>query len=138
QQFIPGLSNQMFTVGVYADRGYELAGIFTGRKARGYPAEFGDCIVGESYPVPQGLIENVRRIVKDLRYEGIAEFEYKRHELTGGYYLIEINPRSWSWVGITPACGVSLPWLAYTDLLGIHYEGRRDSSNLEPGRIKYV
>ena len=46
-------------------------------------------------------------IVKDLNYSGIAEFEYKKDLSTGRYRLIEVNPRSWSWIGITPACGVS-------------------------------
>ncbi|MFC3197099.1 hypothetical protein ACFOET_05715 [Parapedobacter deserti] len=138
QQLIMGVSDQMFTVGVYADVHSDLIGTFTGRKVRGYPAEYGDCIVGEVYQVPDRLIENTAKIVKELKYKGIAEFEYKRHEMTGVYYLIEINPRSWSWIGITPACGVSLPWLAYTDLLKADYDGKHNCKHLKNGEVKYV
>src|SRR6056297_4184200 len=41
---------------------------------------------------------------------------FKRDADTGEFRLIEVNPRSWSWVGITAESGVSLPWLAYADL----------------------
>jgi D-aspartate ligase len=58
-------------------------------------------------------------MVHDLGYSGIAEFEFKKDPLTGEFRLIEINPRSWSWIGITPACDVSLPWIAYADLTGV-------------------
>jgi predicted ATP-grasp superfamily ATP-dependent carboligase len=32
---------------------------------------------------------------------------------SGERKLIEINPRSWSWVGVCGPAGVDLPWLAY-------------------------
>jgi len=79
QQLIPGISDQMFTVGVYADIYSNVKGIFTGRKVRGYPAMYGDCILGEVFEVPSHVIENTKKIVKELKYTGIAEFEYKRH-----------------------------------------------------------
>jgi predicted ATP-grasp superfamily ATP-dependent carboligase len=138
QQFIPGNSDYMYTVGIYADRESNIKAVFTGRKVRGYPAEFGDCILGEVYNLPQNLIDNTRRITKEIGFQGIAEFEYKLHSQTGEYYLIEINPRSWSWVGITPYCGVSLPWIAYTDLTGGSYNGKINSFHLNNGEVKYM
>jgi hypothetical protein len=73
-------------------------------------------MVGQVEIVPRHMVELTTRICAELGYQGIAEFEFKRDERSGEFYLIEINPRSWSWIGITPACGVSLPWIAYTDL----------------------
>jgi predicted ATP-grasp superfamily ATP-dependent carboligase len=118
QEYVPGNSDCMYTIGVYADQDHRVRGVFTGRKVRGYPPEFGDCIVGEAHEVPADLVAHTKRIVEELGLAGILEFEYKRHPTTGVFRLIEINPRSWSWVGITPAAGVSLPLLAYGDLSG--------------------
>jgi predicted ATP-grasp superfamily ATP-dependent carboligase len=119
QQYVKGMSDAMYTVGVYADRNSEIKVIFTGRKVRGYPADSGDNVVGESFKVPESLIENTRRIVSEMKYTGIAEFEYKKDEDTGKYYLIEVNPRAWSWIGITPYCGVNIPLIAYQDMARI-------------------
>jgi predicted ATP-grasp superfamily ATP-dependent carboligase len=136
QEYIKGMSDSMYTVGIYASRNAEILGVFTGHKVRGYPAGNGDCVVGEQAPVPDYVIENTKRIVKDLHYTGIAEFEYKRNEMTGQYKLIEVNPRSWSWIGITPACGVSLPFIAYSDLSGIPFKSLEVSKGM--GTVKFV
>ena len=136
QEFITGMSDQMYTVGIYANEESEILGLFTGHKVRGYPADSGDCIVGENYNLPDYVIENTYRIVKDLNYSGIAEFEYKKDLSTGRYRLIEVNPRSWSWIGITPACGVSLPMIAYKDLTGEKVTFKKPC--LENGSVKYI
>jgi len=136
QEFISGMSDQMYTVGIYADKNSEILGLFTGHKVRGYPADSGDCIVGENYNLPNYVIENTYRAVKDLKYSGIAEFEYKKDLSTGKFKLIEVNPRSWSWIGITPACGVSLPMIAYQDLIGEKVTLKNPC--LENGSVKYM
>jgi len=107
----------MFTVGIYADRNSNVRGVFCGRKVRGYPIDFGDCIAGESLWVDE-LVEESKKLVKALKYTGIAEIEYKYDILDHNYYLIEMNPRTWSWIGITPKVGVNLPLLAYKDMIG--------------------
>lgn len=115
QEYVRGMSDSMYTVGVYAYEGV-VKGVFTGRKIRGYPPDIGDCKVGQVESVPEHMVETAKTICDNLDYTGIAEFEYKQDVETGEFYLIEVNPRSWSWIGITPACGVNLPWMAYTDL----------------------
>jgi predicted ATP-grasp superfamily ATP-dependent carboligase len=127
----------MYTVGVYADRTHEVRGLFTGRKVRGFPPDVGDCIVGQAEVLPAQLVEMARRLCRELRYHGLAEFEFKRDAMTDEFKLIEVNPRSWSWVGITPACGVSLPWLAYRDLMGTTHFGDLEST-AATGNIKWV
>lgn len=136
QEYVYGHTDAMFTVGIYANNKSNILGIFTGRKVRGYPADIGDNIVGESYSVPHYLIDNTKRIVKDLHFEGIAEFEYKLNKKTGQFKLIEINPRPWSWIGITPYCDVNLPLIAYKSLLG--QENSLKQSTAKNGEIKYV
>lgn len=137
QEYVQGLSDCMYTVGIYANQDHEVMGVFTGRKVRGFPPDVGDCMVGQVEKVDPGLLDLVKRMCRELGYTGIAEFEFKRDAVTGRFVLIEINPRSWSWIGITPACGVSLPWMAYCDMTGcapIAYA----ESNRPDGSVKFA
>lgn len=137
QEFIPGLSDQMYTIGVYADQSHDVKGVFTGRKVRGYPADIGDCRLGQSQVLPDNLIDMSIDLCKKIGYFGIAEIEFKKDNQFGEYKLIEINPRSWSWVGITPYCGVSLPWMAYADLTGLE-KPNFTVSKAGTGEVKYI
>ncbi|SHJ97128.1 Predicted ATP-dependent carboligase, ATP-grasp superfamily [Tangfeifania diversioriginum] len=136
QEYVLGNSDTMFTVGIYADSKHEIKALFTGRKVRGYPADIGDNILGESHEVPSYLIENTEKIVKELSYEGIAEFEYKLNSITREFRLIEVNPRPWSWIGITPYCNVNIPFIAYESLLGKEMELTK--SDAKNGEVKYI
>lgn len=137
QRYVQGLSDAMFTVGVYVDKSSTVRAVFSGRKVRGFPPDHGDCIVGQVEGVPEHLIDITKDICKRLGFTGIAEFEFKRDSISGQYFLIEVNPRSWSWIGITPYCGVSLPWLAYQDLIGKEIPNVTKSA-AKDGSIKYV
>ena len=137
QHYVRGQSDAMYTVGVYANIAHEVLGLFTGRKVRGFPPDVGDCVLGQSEVLPHELKAMTRRMCRELGYHGIAEFEFKRDTETGKFWLIEVNPRSWSWVGITPACGVSLPWIAYADLAGIQATAPIESA-ARTGGVKYV
>jgi len=137
QEYVSGMADKMYTVGIYANKEHEVLGIFTGRKVRGFPPDIGDCIVGQAENVPEEIIDCVVRMVHELGYSGIAEFEFKKDSLTGEFRLIEINPRSWSWIGITPACGVSLPWIAYMDMVGFPQTACK-KSNVGDGEVIYM
>lgn len=116
QQVVNGDSSNMITIGIFANKG-ELKGIIYGKKIRGFPPEYGDCIVGEAYPVPQWALNLAHTIVKILKYTGIAEIELMKDSKTNEKYIIEVNPRSWSWVGVCEAAGVDLAWIAYQELI---------------------
>lgn len=116
QQLVSGRSDAMRTIGVFSNAG-KVKGILYGHKVRGYPAQFGDCIVGEANAVPSWARELVTLVCKELNYTGIAEFEVMIDKKSGEKYLIEINPRSWSWVGVAPYAGVDLAWIAYKELI---------------------
>lgn len=138
QQFVPGLSDAMHTVGIYATPDHEVIAQFTGRKIRGYPHDIGDCIVGENTSMPTELLDETRRIVADLGLSGIAEFEYKKDSHSNEFKLIEVNPRSWSWIGITEAAGSALPWTAYLNLTGKMAASQRQSQTMDTGAVRYA
>lgn len=137
QEYVKGLSDSMYTVGIYANKYFEVKGLFTGHKLRGFPVDIGDCMFGQVERVPEKLIELVKTVVKRIKYTGIAEFEFKKDCISGEFKLIEINPRSWSWIGITPSCGVELAWMAYCDLTGLR-EIKYTCSNVPDGSVKFV
>ena len=108
QEVIPSLCNQMRTVGLCAIDG-ELLGLVYGEKIRGRPFQFGDCLAGKLTAVPPWAIRFASEFVEKYSYTGIAEIEFL--EADGKFYLIEINPRSWSWVGATTISDAPLPKL---------------------------
>lgn len=106
QELIKGDSRSMVSCGVAAYGGELLSYVF-GKKVRGYPLAYGDWVVSSLQQIPNDLLMEVRRVLKALKYTGIAEFEYME-ENSSRYRLIEINPRSWSWFGVTELTGVDL------------------------------
>lgn len=121
QEYIEGNSDCMITYGVYCKNG-EILGSFEGRKVRGYPYDYGDCMVGKQETAPKFIQEEASKVLKAIEYNGIAEVEYKKDSLKGTYHLIEINPRSWSWVGVTQYTKYNLPLMAYRSKLGLKLE----------------
>ena len=107
----------MYTVGIYADQNSDVLAVFTGRKLRGENPLYGNCIVGQIERVPSELIQETKVLIKGFGYTGIAEVEYKKDTRDDEFRLIEVNPRSWSWIGITPYCDVNLSIIAYEDMI---------------------
>ncbi|MBN1902451.1 hypothetical protein JW926_14085 [Candidatus Sumerlaeota bacterium] len=137
QEYVPGLSNLMYSVGVYADQSSKVRAVFTGRKVRGYPAEYGDCMVGQVDQIEESVIDMVAEICRKIKLTGMGEFEFKSHPETEKKYLIEINPGGWTWINISPFCDVSVPFIAYQDLCGVPIpEITRTTKS--PGEVKHV
>jgi len=67
-----------------------------------------------------------------------SKSESKKDEKTGGFYLIEINPRAGSWIGITPYCGVNIPVIAYQDMAGIKQKKKPVQNNYHFRYIKVL
>lgn len=118
QQYISGTSASKYSVCLYADRTSEIKALFVARRLRGYPALYGDATLVQSDTVPDSVLAEVAAMVKELGYEGIAEAEFNRDEVTGEFHLLEMNPRCWGWIGITAATPCDIPWIAYKDLTG--------------------
>ena len=136
QEYVRGTTEDMFSIGVYADRSSKLRGVFVARKLRGYPAAYGNAAAGQNDVVPRRVLDEVSRVVTELGFTGVAEVEYKRDVATGEFALIEVNPRCWSWMCVTTDSPADIPWIAYRDLCGdpLPYA----EYNADPGAIKYV
>lgn len=118
QEIIPGDDDTLYTLGSYMNRASEFKGIFTGRKLRQQPPRFGICRVGESKHVEE-IIRHGEKLLRGLNFFGISQVEFKYDHRNGQYKLIEVNPRSWSWIGLPIRMGVNLPYAFFCDALGI-------------------
>jgi D-aspartate ligase len=108
QEYIPGPDSALYTAGIFAWKGELVAG-FTGRKLRQFPPKTGEAGLAELVSEPT-IIDFARNLVGKSGFTGIAQIEFKKHN--GTFYLMEINPRSWSWNSLADYSGVNLPWIA--------------------------
>ena len=114
QQYIPGGDDTLYTAGVFANKG-KLKAICCGRKLRQFPPQTGQCSYGELVNAPD-LIKISEKFLDKSEVTGICQIEFKKCQER--YYLMEINPRSWSWNSLTTYGGVNLPYIACKDLAG--------------------
>jgi predicted ATP-grasp superfamily ATP-dependent carboligase len=121
QKHIPGPIENGYSIGLYADREFEIRALFVGRKLRGWPLggqDSGTATAAQNDIVPESVIDQVATLIKGLRLSGVVEVEYKKNEKTGVFHPIEINPRCWSWIGITAGIEADIAWSAYQHMVG--------------------
>lgn len=106
QELIYGPESNIYVAAVWRSRSGEFD-VFTGRKLRQYPVNFGSATM-----VVDEENRHVAKLAMDLldkiQFQGIAGVEFKWDESKRGYSLIEINPRPSLWFGATTAAGKHL------------------------------
>lgn len=116
-EVIPGGDERIWSLGSYRGANGERWASFTGRKLRQYPTRFGTGRSAESHWDPE-YAERCHALLDELGFHGISQLETKRDTRDGRDYLIEVNTRSWLWVGLATAAGVNLPLACYLDAIG--------------------
>jgi D-aspartate ligase len=117
-EVIPGGDDRIWTLGSYRDAEGRPLASFTGRKLRQWPPRFGTARSAEAHWDPD-LAARGHALLDELGFHGISQLESKRDPRDGRDYLIEVNPRSWLWVGLATAVGVNLPYVAWRDMAGL-------------------
>lgn len=117
QRIIPGFDDHMYTYDAYLDRNSEVTHWMTCQKHRQFPINFGASVYTEQRLVPE-LHEMSREFYRNIGYKGFGEIEYKKDEMTGKYYLIEINTRTTNLNSLLEKAGVNFPLLAYKEMTG--------------------
>jgi predicted ATP-grasp superfamily ATP-dependent carboligase len=117
QERIPGSEEQLHTVGSYLDSRSRPLALFTGHKLRQYPHAGGSCLAGVS-KWDEELADAALRLLRELRFHGVSQVEFKRDPRDGRYCLMEVNARHWKWHSLAAACGVNLSLAAYSDATG--------------------
>jgi predicted ATP-grasp superfamily ATP-dependent carboligase len=116
QELIPGGPELLYTFGSFFKNGNPLA-VWTGRKIRQKPMDFGDCTLAESV-FEQKVIEMGSKFLKEVDYYGISEVEIKMDPRDGKFKFIEMNPRTWLWHSLAIRTGVDFPSILYDDING--------------------
>jgi predicted ATP-grasp superfamily ATP-dependent carboligase len=117
QEVIGGRDEQLFTFLAYLNRESVPLAYCVRSKIRQFPVDFGYCTMTVSCH-NDAVVEQSLRLLQGIGYSGICGVEFKFDSATGEYKLIEINARPVNTIGIAPACGVDIPYIAFRDLLG--------------------
>lgn len=122
QEWIPGNVRNLCTFGTVFDENSEPKAIFTARRLSVMQSKqihqgITTYLVSERIPE---LIEPSIQFLRDIKWQGIAELEYKYDERDSTYKLLEINPRIWAWTRLPAACGVDFAGIYYDLLCGIN------------------
>ncbi|MFA5570233.1 MAG: hypothetical protein WC990_02185 [Sphaerochaetaceae bacterium] len=87
-----------------------------GVKLREHPVKFGTATCCQSV-YEEDLLKYSKVLIKELEYTGVCEIEWLRDSRDGKSKLIEINARTWLWVGLAEKCGVNYPIMIYDYLI---------------------
>jgi len=115
QEYIEGGDDALYTCGVFAHQG-QLIAWSSSRKLRQFPPHTGECSLGELIYLPD-LVEPCEKLIRAIGLSGIMQIEFKRRG--DEFFLIEINPRIWSWHEIHRLVGVNLSEIAVNTILGL-------------------
>lgn len=96
----------------------DIKAYWMGQKLREHPIKYGTATMSQSVLLPE-VLEEAKLLIKALNYTGVCEIEFMRDIRDGYYKLIEINPRTWLWVGLAKACGIDYAKMMYRYVNGI-------------------
>jgi len=90
----------------------EIKTHWMGVKLREHPLRFGTATFTKSVSIPE-CYKHSTSLLKKIGYTGVCEVEYLFDQRTKQYKLIEINARTWLWVGLARFCGVDFSKMIY-------------------------
>jgi predicted ATP-grasp superfamily ATP-dependent carboligase len=117
QKMIVGPDKNHLDYHAFIDYDGQILGEFVGRKLRLTPPHYGMGCYVESIKSNE-VINEGRKILRSLRYKGMANINFKRDERDGKLYFLELNPRFSLWTGLDVACGMDFPYYYYKICLG--------------------
>lgn len=117
QELIPfDGTNKTISFTAFCDQGL-IKTYWMGVKLREHPLQFGTATFAQSIYIEDCYKQSVL-LLKTLNYTGVCEVEYLFDPRDSLYKLIEVNARTWLWVGLAKACGVDYAKMIYYYLSG--------------------
>lgn len=112
QELIFGGGETQFSYVALCRDGEPLAAL-TARRTRQYPADFGRASTFVETVDCREVVEPSLRLLREVRWTGLIEVEYKRDPRDGVLKLLDMNPRIWGWHTLCGRAGVDFPWLLW-------------------------
>ena len=116
QEIIPGDAHVQYGLNAYYNRKFNPTGVFMYRRIREWPHNFGNgCFIESVWQ--QELEEIITPLMKEIKYYGIVDAEFRKDPRDDLFKIIEINPRTWMQNSLSSRCGINIPYLAYKDAI---------------------
>ena len=110
QEIVPN-DNRTISVTVFSKDGVVYT-FWMGIKLREHPVRFGTATCAQSI-YDEHVLELSKKLIGELNFTGVCEIEWIRDKRDGIPKLIEVNPRTWLWVGLAAKCGINYPKIIY-------------------------
>ena len=91
----------------------EVVLAFQHRRLHEVPLTGGGSSLRESEPLHPGMLEAARKLVRAMRWHGVAMVEFKHDEQDDSFALMEVNGRFWGSLPLSIAAGADFPVLLY-------------------------
>lgn len=114
----------------------EIKTYWAGEKVREHPVRFGTATFARSID-GSFLLTMSKRLLHALNYTGVCEIEYLLDPRDNKYKLIEINARTWLWVGLAKESGIDYAKLIY-DYLNDKSISFPEKYNINIGWVNYI
>jgi len=104
QELIPGCGEaQLSYVGAWLE-GRPLAEM-TARRSRQYPVDFSFSSTFVEAVDNERVKAAAKQLLAATGFEGLVEVEFKYDARDDAYKVLDVNPRTWSWLELAPFCG---------------------------------
>ncbi|MBX9711798.1 MAG: ATP-grasp domain-containing protein [Xanthobacteraceae bacterium] len=104
QEYIPGGGEAQFSYAGLWSRNAPVAEL-SARRTRQYPVEFGYTSTFVEIVDNDEVMRVARKLLSSIGFEGLVEVEFKYDARFGTYKILDVNPRSWSWLSLCEAGG---------------------------------
>ncbi len=117
QEYIPGGGEAQFSYAGLWSRNAPVAELGA-RRTRQYPVEFGYTSTFVEIVDNDEVMRIGRQLLTSVGFEGLVEVEFKYDARSGVYKILDVNPRSWSWLSLCEAGGFDFARLIEAALKG--------------------
>lgn len=104
QEYIPGGGEAQFSYAALWSNNAPIAEL-SARRTRQYPVEFGYTSTFVEIVANDEVMQISRKLLSSIGFEGLVEVEFKYDARFGTYKILDVNPRSWSWLSLCEAGG---------------------------------
>jgi len=110
QEYIPG--REILDVSVLFNMKSELRAALVSNRIRMFPVEGGPNVAGHAV-INEPLRQQAIKLMKSLKWKGVALVEFKVDPRDNVPKLMEINPRFWGSTQLGISAGIDWPWLLF-------------------------